>query len=282
MVAGYLSGQRSRDRELFDLNLAKGEAGTDLKTIVPAAINGRIAVLWVADDAEQYGTYEEATNGVALTEADTEGATELFNLATTRAVQSGARVYVEPQLHLPRHDSKICAIYRYTVADGHNQLERGRKNCGALMLQAASRYSSTFYPGGLIPYSNTHTPSYGGRNQLYPLIHLNSTTMIKKYLFLLLLSISFAACETGVAERSNDDNREPATTDPDGVFSKSGGETSTWEDQSARSEVTTKSTTREAPDYAEEPRDTTKYLRTPESHSTSPVKKDTTPDSKEN
>ena len=105
--------------------------------------------------------------------------------------------------------------------------------------------------------------------------------MIKQYIFLLFLACSFVACESGIAERSNDDNREPATSDPDGVNAKGGGETSTWEDQSARSSVTTETTTREAPDYAKEPKDTTKYLRTPESHSTSPVKKNAAPNNTE-
>ena len=114
-LGDYFSGQRKRDHELFSLNFAKGEASTDIRTIVPAAINGRIAVLWVNPDARGYGNYDAATNGVKVSDAKSKDAKELYNLALTHAHQNGARVYVVDKDDMPDPDQEVCAIFRYTV-----------------------------------------------------------------------------------------------------------------------------------------------------------------------
>ena len=123
LVADYFNGQEARDRELFGLNIAKDEAGANLMTIAPAAVNGRVAVLWVAEGASQYGTYDTATNGVTYTDENEPGAVDLYNMAIARAVQAGARVYVVPQMQLPRPTATICAIYRYGVPTDITNLE---------------------------------------------------------------------------------------------------------------------------------------------------------------
>lgn len=98
----------------------------------------------------------------------------------------------------------------------------------------------------------------------------------------LLLFAGFTACDSGVAERSNDDADEPSISSPDGVNAKAGGETSTWEDQSARSSWTTETTTGVSPVAADVQKDSLTYLRTPEDMSTSPVKPDAIVDETDN
>ncbi|NJC25538.1 baeRF7 domain-containing protein [Neolewinella antarctica] len=114
-LGGFFTQQKERDHELYGLNLAKGEAGSNLMNIVPAAINGRIAVLWVVEGSVQYGHYEAATNGVELTDDRAPGATELYNLAIVSARKSGARVYITDAESLPKDGGQVCAIYRYGI-----------------------------------------------------------------------------------------------------------------------------------------------------------------------
>ena len=105
------------------------------------------------------------------------------------------------------------------------------------------------------------------------------STIMKTNIFaFLLLLASLTACDYDVAERAESDNDEPSISSPDGVHTKGGGETSTWEDQSARSEWTTETSTRVSPVGGDIDTDTLKYLRTPEEMSTSEVKKDAIPD----
>ena len=110
-----LNQQQERDVEIFGQNYALDEAGTTLLTIVPAATNGRITALWLAEGARQYGKYDAATNGVTFGNEGEDGNYELFNYAAVKAMQTGARVYVVPQGTLPVPTGNACCIYRYNV-----------------------------------------------------------------------------------------------------------------------------------------------------------------------
>ncbi len=115
VISGYFGAQAERDQKLYGDNLAKGEAGMELRNIVPAAINGRIAALWLNRTRYAYGEYRTETNDIKIMTDEDKNATELFNLAAVRAFESGARVYNVDQDALPADGSDICAIYRYSV-----------------------------------------------------------------------------------------------------------------------------------------------------------------------
>ncbi|WP_420460769.1 hypothetical protein [Neolewinella sp.] len=116
VIGTHFDEQRQRDRQLYGDNAARNEAGSDIESIVPAAINGRIAALWLNKDQYVYGEYHAENNGVEIMTDEDKNATELLNLAAVRALQSGARVYNLPATELPVNGSAACAIYRYAVA----------------------------------------------------------------------------------------------------------------------------------------------------------------------
>ena len=115
IIEHHFHAQAERDDKLYGDNLANGEAGSDLETIVPAAINGRIAALWLDRKHYAYGEYNAETNGVTIMTDEDKNATELLNLAAVRAFESGARVYNVDADKLPGGAAGSCAIYRYTV-----------------------------------------------------------------------------------------------------------------------------------------------------------------------
>ncbi|MCP9235621.1 hypothetical protein [Lewinella sp. JB7] len=117
VVREYFGQQVERDRRLYGDNLARREAGPELDQIVPAAVNGRIAALWLDRNRYAYGEYLPDTNGIKVMTDEDKNATELFNLAAVRAFQSGARVYNVPSVELPDDSSGMCAIYRYAAGD---------------------------------------------------------------------------------------------------------------------------------------------------------------------
>ncbi|NJC25537.1 hypothetical protein [Neolewinella antarctica] len=104
---------------------------------------------------------------------------------------------------------------------------------------------------------------------------------MKYTFFALLLSFgTFVSCD---ASTDNDSTETTTVTEKstDGVNAKSGGETSTYEDQSTKSSLTTGTADydgkNKVPDQIatdnSEKLDTIRYLQTPEIFSTSPVKK---------
>lgn len=114
-LGDYFIEQKQRDLELFGLNRSKGEAGAEIEVIIPAAINGQLAVLWVAEGVTAYGKYKEESNTISLSTVKSDTDVELHNLALKKAKATGARIYLMPQENLPEPHSTICAIYRYAI-----------------------------------------------------------------------------------------------------------------------------------------------------------------------
>jgi hypothetical protein len=92
--------------------LGTPRASTDLATILPALIQGRVEDLFVASDADRWGTYD-ARNDV-VREHHPRWATDddLLNLALIHALATRALVQVVPRGDIPGgHD--IAAVFRF-------------------------------------------------------------------------------------------------------------------------------------------------------------------------
>ncbi|OAV44354.1 hypothetical protein [Lewinella sp. 4G2] len=113
VLGDYFNEQQERDVELFGLNFAKGEAGASLDKIVPAAINGRVEVLWVKKGSRAFGSYDAATNGVNYLEEGDANAKDLFQTALRHTRKNGGRVYYVEADKMPKENTDVCAIYRY-------------------------------------------------------------------------------------------------------------------------------------------------------------------------
>ena len=115
VIAPHFNQQTARDLKLYGDNLAAGEATSNLDEILPACVNGRVASLWLDRNRYAYGEFESATNTVNIMTDKDKNATELYNLAAVRAVQSGARVYNVSGEELPGGAAGMAAIFRYTA-----------------------------------------------------------------------------------------------------------------------------------------------------------------------
>ena len=105
--------------------------------------------------------------------------------------------------------------------------------------------------------------------------------MLRNIIPLFFLILGLSACDSGIAERTTDDPDKVTNSSPDGVFAKGGGETSDWEDQSARKSGVTTDTwdvdgKGASPVERAQTPDSIEYIRTPRDMSTSPVEKKTT------
>ncbi|PPK85961.1 hypothetical protein CLV84_2874 [Neolewinella xylanilytica] len=123
VIGKHFDRQANRDRKLYGDNKVEGAAGHDLETVVPAAINGRVAALWMDRNTYAYGAYHQETNGIEVMTDEDKNATELLNLSAVNAFLAGARVYNVDKADMPDPATGICAIYRYAVdqQNGTNQ-----------------------------------------------------------------------------------------------------------------------------------------------------------------
>ena len=103
-----LEDELARCREL----LGTGRASTDPADIVPAAFDGRIDTLFVAEGARWWGGYDPASREVEVYDEPLQGAEELLNLAATMTASTSGRVRLVPREDLPEK-ADAAAILRY-------------------------------------------------------------------------------------------------------------------------------------------------------------------------
>lgn len=88
-------------------------ASTDIKEVIPAARNGKVADIFIDTSKNIFGRYEEDKEGVFVGEeykkADSE---ELINLAAMLSFGSDANIYEMPKEE-PLKDNSVACIFRY-------------------------------------------------------------------------------------------------------------------------------------------------------------------------
>lgn len=88
------------------------QATTDVKEVVKAAHQGRVANLFVALGVRVRGSFEQSTNTVQIDEGTGIGDEDLLDLAAIQTILNGGTVYaVEPE-QVPDH-GLLAAVFRY-------------------------------------------------------------------------------------------------------------------------------------------------------------------------
>jgi hypothetical protein len=99
----------ARYRELA----GKGATAAGVQTVVPAAANGRVAILFVSADMRRPGTFDRARNQTVVadeTDADQE---DLLDLAALETIRHGGRVYTLETAAMPEPDTAAAAVLRF-------------------------------------------------------------------------------------------------------------------------------------------------------------------------
>lgn len=110
ILSERLSARRDEAVQAFQEASASGHGTGELREIVPAAAQGRIATLLIAQGAQQWGSYDAQEQKVKIAGADDDGGQELVNLAASEALLSGARMHVVDPHDIP---SSLAAVLRY-------------------------------------------------------------------------------------------------------------------------------------------------------------------------
>jgi hypothetical protein len=114
LVRPVFAEAREKALDTFRMLAGQGDqrAAVDLAAVVPAAINGRIDSLFVAEGASARGRYEPERNEVRFEQGETPENDDLIDLAVVQTIATGGSAWVLPQDQMPRHVA-ACAILRF-------------------------------------------------------------------------------------------------------------------------------------------------------------------------
>lgn len=112
IVQPIFGEEKKSASERFMDSLGTGLASGNLEEIVPAAFQGRIDTLFVASDAEQWGTADDYGTSVTLLEEKKPGRIDLLDYAAIQTMINDGRVYVVPMSEVPQ-GREAAAVFRY-------------------------------------------------------------------------------------------------------------------------------------------------------------------------
>lgn len=89
-----------------------GRTSHDITEAAPAAYNGQIEILFVADDAQQWGRFDPQMNEVHIHQEAELGDEDLFDFTAIQTIINGGSVYVVEASKIPDGES-LAALFRY-------------------------------------------------------------------------------------------------------------------------------------------------------------------------
>lgn len=107
----YLQEQKKAKRRFFVKEMLKGNASISLTDILAAAVDGRVATLFMDKDEFATGQYKAAIKYAKVDEQPDEDHTALFNLAAINTFLKGGEVYDMGREDMPDSTTPINATF---------------------------------------------------------------------------------------------------------------------------------------------------------------------------
>lgn len=114
ILSPHWSRTQQRDAQMIQDLAASGRVSADVEQIVFAARDGRVEVLFVAEDVHVWGRFDEQRRRVELLPGP-QGGEDLLDRAARDSLFRGARVYAITAMALPE-GLVAAAMYRYVPA----------------------------------------------------------------------------------------------------------------------------------------------------------------------
>jgi hypothetical protein len=89
-----------------------GLTSADLREIVPAAVHGRVGILFVASDRQQWGTFHEESGAVERHEKMGAASEDLLEVAAIQTFLNGGTVFILSPEKMP-DTGDLAAVFRY-------------------------------------------------------------------------------------------------------------------------------------------------------------------------
>jgi hypothetical protein len=112
LVQPYFRQAQRAAGQIYEQLAHTDQTSSDLREILMAAYQGRVATLWVTLSRQQWGRYDLATNRLDLHQLAQPGDEELFDTAAVQTFRHGGTVYVVAPDQVPAGAS-LAAVFRY-------------------------------------------------------------------------------------------------------------------------------------------------------------------------
>lgn len=112
IVAPYFQKIQDEAKAGYQQLAGTGRTSSDLREIIPAAVGGRVAVLFVASDVQRWGCVDDDHNIVELHDEALPGDEDLLDLAAVQTLINGGDVFVVTPRTVPGK-ALLAAVYRY-------------------------------------------------------------------------------------------------------------------------------------------------------------------------
>lgn len=112
IVLPYFQRGKQEAIDRYTDSASSNRASSSIRKIVPAAYSGRIELLFISPDFQQWGTFTPETNEIHLHDQEKPGDEDLFEFITIQTLLSKGTVYVVEPGEIPGFGS-MAAIFRY-------------------------------------------------------------------------------------------------------------------------------------------------------------------------
>ena len=113
LVKDYVLKQRKSVAKLLMDYSSSVRTSFDLNDIIPAAIDGKIEVLFIQNNRDKFGLYDLVNRSLIIDENVKANQASLYNLAALQTWIQGGRVYLVDQDEMPFQHTSINALFRY-------------------------------------------------------------------------------------------------------------------------------------------------------------------------
>lgn len=97
----------------FKALVSEGKSSSDPSKLVPASVAGRMETLFLKKGEHLWGRYIEKDHKIQTHQVRRVGDTDLLDLASTKTIAQGGKVYQLNEADMPTDDSYISGIFRY-------------------------------------------------------------------------------------------------------------------------------------------------------------------------
>ena len=109
----YFTHNLHSKKDKFLLALDKGKASTEIRVIIPAAVQGKVDTLFLVKGDDIFGVYDPSSGGISIQEEPRAPHVSLTNLAAKKVFEQGGTVYLMEKEEMPDNSSAVNALFRY-------------------------------------------------------------------------------------------------------------------------------------------------------------------------
>jgi hypothetical protein len=112
VVEPYFLNARETAASKYRQMAGTGLASRELQVVIPAAYQGRVESLFVAEGAGQWGRFDPVSYEIAFHDEEEQGDEDLLNLAALQSFMNAGAVYLTNPAKMP-DNSPAAAVFRY-------------------------------------------------------------------------------------------------------------------------------------------------------------------------